>query len=113
MMPTYCDKCEAVIDRDEELTRVGGEDFCLDCANLEALQKHHGFDPTVGLQQEVLDALEVCVEYLKANTDQDEGPEWTPVQDRIDRAEAVIAKVAAKRAENHARFVEQLPPSAS
>ena len=53
------------------------------------------------------------MEYLKANTDQDEGPEWTPVQDRIDRAEAVIAKVAAKRAENHARFVEQLPPSAS
>ena len=45
--------------------------------------------------QEALDALAYCVEYLKANTEHDEGPEWTPVQDRIDRAEAVIAKVAA------------------
>ena len=31
-MPYYCDKCENVIDRPEELTRIEGEDFCLDCA---------------------------------------------------------------------------------
>jgi hypothetical protein len=31
-MPTYCDECEAVIDRPEELTRVMGADYCLDCA---------------------------------------------------------------------------------
>ena len=30
-MPTYCDECEAVIDRDEELTRIEGNDYCLDC----------------------------------------------------------------------------------
>ena len=32
-MPVYCDRCEAVIDRPEELTRVDGEDFCLKCAD--------------------------------------------------------------------------------
>ena len=31
-MPVYCDKCEAVIDRDEERTLVDGQDLCLDCA---------------------------------------------------------------------------------
>jgi len=30
-MPIYCDKCEAVIDRDEERTLVDGKDFCLNC----------------------------------------------------------------------------------
>jgi len=30
-MPTYCDKCEEVIDRPEEVTRVGGDDLCLNC----------------------------------------------------------------------------------
>ena len=34
-MPTYCDECEAVIDRDEELTRIEGNDYCLDCAPTE------------------------------------------------------------------------------
>ena len=31
-MATYCDKCEAVIDRDEERTHINGEDLGLDCA---------------------------------------------------------------------------------
>ena len=30
-MPTYCDKCSEVIDRPEELTRIDGDDLCLDC----------------------------------------------------------------------------------
>ena len=30
-MPTYCDKCEEVIARPEELTRIDGDDLCLDC----------------------------------------------------------------------------------
>ena len=34
-MPIYCDECEAVIDRDEELTRIEGNDYCLDCAPTE------------------------------------------------------------------------------
>jgi len=34
-MPTYCDECEAVIDRDEELTRIEGNDYCLDCTPTE------------------------------------------------------------------------------
>jgi len=32
-MPTYCDKCEAVLDRDEERTHINGEDLGLDCAD--------------------------------------------------------------------------------
>jgi hypothetical protein len=34
-MPIYCDECEAVIDRDEELTRIEGNDYCLDCTPTE------------------------------------------------------------------------------
>ena len=34
-MPLYCDECEAVIDRDEELTRIEGNDYCLHCAPTE------------------------------------------------------------------------------
>jgi hypothetical protein len=30
-MPIYCDVCEGPIDREEELTRIDGRDFCLDC----------------------------------------------------------------------------------
>jgi hypothetical protein len=33
-MPLYCDECEAVIDRDEELTRIEGNDYCLECADV-------------------------------------------------------------------------------
>jgi hypothetical protein len=33
-MPTYCDECEAAIDRDEELTRICGVDYCLECAGV-------------------------------------------------------------------------------
>jgi len=32
-MPIYCDTCEGVIDRPEELTRIKGRDYCLDCAD--------------------------------------------------------------------------------
>ena len=34
-MPIYCDICEEVIDRDEELTRIDGTDYCLNCAESE------------------------------------------------------------------------------
>ena len=30
-MPLYCDTCESVIDREEELTRLDGHDYCLKC----------------------------------------------------------------------------------
>jgi len=30
-MPLYCDTCESVIDRAEELTRLDGHDYCLKC----------------------------------------------------------------------------------
>jgi hypothetical protein len=33
-MPTYCQTCESTITRDEEVTRLDGQDYCLDCYQL-------------------------------------------------------------------------------
>jgi|TARA_R100000482_G_C5052719_1_gene113450 hypothetical protein len=36
-MPTHCDICEDVIDREDTHTRIDGQDYCLDC--LDAREK--------------------------------------------------------------------------
>ena len=33
-MPIYCNKCEDVIDREEERTTINGEDLCLHCVDI-------------------------------------------------------------------------------
>ena len=93
-MPIYCDRCEAVIDRPEELTRVDGEDFCLDCtAKLKPWREPVPMSIPASDLGALVELVRAATALLNTEEGDDKLKDWVALREAVDTVHSAFAVV--------------------